>query len=208
MLADSRPTASSSGRNGSRPSSSSASVLRGSRIRGQQAGGRQALEPWHVTGEQGRDRWHGALCRQFRRAASGEVRDGEPRALSGNLQRAAGAAEGDRSARTSVAGVRFKAWHPASGIHPVLPVNAPLTFDIYDTWSSRSLGGCVYHVAHPGGRSYDTFPVNGNEAEARRLALPAIGAYRRLVAFQGRSAASGIPDDAGSQAALKRAYRG
>lgn len=131
---------------------------------------RSALEPWHVTGEH---------------ASSG----GASRFVDSSLERVQvrlHSAQTDRyqlrcnghpvplqatgTAGEAVAGVRYRAWQPPNCLHPTIPVDSPLVFDLHDTWSGRSLGGCQYHVSHPGGRSFETLPVNAFEAESRRMA--------------------------------------
>ena len=69
-----------------------------------------------------------------------------------------------------VAGVRFRSWLPSSCLHPTMQPHVPLVFDVIDTWTGRSVGGCRYHSTHPGGRNFELAPVNAYEAEGRRLA--------------------------------------
>ena len=129
---------------------------------------RMAIEPWHVLGEEitraGTSRFVDSSVERIQVRVRG-LTDSRY-IVTCNGRRLILHNTGTRG--EYVGGIRYRAWQPPSALHPTIGVHSPLVFDVIDTWNERSVGGCTYHVSHPGGRSYDTFPVNAYEAEARR----------------------------------------
>ena len=130
---------------------------------------RMGMEPWHVLGEE-------SSSSGTARFVDSSVERVEVKVKNFNHERYMVTCHGVPVPLTEtgvrgeyVAGVRYRAWSPPSALHPTLDKDVPLVFDIVDVWNSHSIGGCTYHVSHPGGRNYDTFPVNSFEAEGRRI---------------------------------------
>jgi uncharacterized protein (DUF2126 family)/transglutaminase-like putative cysteine protease len=130
---------------------------------------RQAVEPWHVLGEEatgtGTARYVDSSVERVEVSVTGHT-PGRHMVTCNGVELPLHPVSAEEGAE--VAGVRFRAWAPWSSLHPMIGIHSPLVFDVIDTWNHRSMGGCTYHVVHPGGRAYDVLPINAMEAEARR----------------------------------------
>ncbi len=129
-----------------------------------------AIEPWHVLGEEmsssGTARFVDSSLERVQLTVKNTNKERYVISCNGRAVPLQYDATGDNG----VSGIRFRAWQPPSALHPTIGVHAPLVFDVYDKWGGRSIGGFTYHVSHPGGRNFTTYPVNAFEAEGRRVA--------------------------------------
>jgi len=130
---------------------------------------RAGIEPWNVLGEEmtggGTARYVDSSLERLQVKVSNFVNERYVLTCNGvKVQLQPTEVKGE-----FVAGIRYKAWNPYSALHPTIDADTPLAFDVVDTWNKKSIGGCKYFVAHPGGRSYETFPINSFEAESRRI---------------------------------------
>ena len=133
---------------------------------------RNALEPWHVLGEEpgggGTVRYVDSTVERLQVKVDGlnDARhviacNGWRLPLHAHRQRRR---IRRRSARATAPGRRRA--ELAASDSPTRMRRSPSTSTL--RWSGRSIGGCTDIVSHPGGRSHDRVPVNINEAEARR----------------------------------------
>jgi uncharacterized protein (DUF2126 family)/transglutaminase-like putative cysteine protease len=129
---------------------------------------RGAIEQWNVLGEE-------ATAGGTARYVDSSVERIQVRLIGADRHRYVVTANGypipllaTDNPDVQVGGVRFRAWQPPSALHPTITVDVPLRFELVDTATGMSRGGCTYHVSHPGGRAYDEPPVNAVTAESRR----------------------------------------
>ncbi|WP_199253371.1 transglutaminase family protein [Mycolicibacterium mengxianglii] len=129
---------------------------------------RGAIEPWNTLGEE-------STAGGAARYVDSSVERLQVRLIGADRQRYIVTCNGypvpllaTDNTDIQVGGVRYRAWQPPSALHPTITVDGPLRFELIEVASGMSRGGCTYHVAHPGGRAYDSPPVNAVEAESRR----------------------------------------
>ena len=99
-------------------------------VRGMNIELRHALEPWHVLGEEagggGTVRYVDASAERLQAKVEGWVEERYTLTCNGV------AVPLNRTDRVGeyVAGVRFKAWRPPFALHPTIPAQTPLVFDV------------------------------------------------------------------------------
>jgi uncharacterized protein (DUF2126 family) len=130
---------------------------------------RQALEPWNVLAEEttsgGTGRSVDSSLERLQVKLTGALADSRY-AVACNGRRVPLTPTGTRG--ELVAGVRYRARQLSASLHPTIPVQMPLVFDIIDRWKDRSIGRCMYHAGPPDGRVYTARPVDAAEAAERR----------------------------------------